>query len=160
MDILIPYEVNGEIIKSAIALKIRQNVTLQDNTSYKIYKERVVQGFTKPSFFIWTLDVDQQKQMRNNFERHYQMNVRVHLKDDATKVYEQLSEIGNKLLCVLSTIDVPILVDDTTLGKLPVIGTQMSFNIVDDVLQFFVTYKVRIKQKLAEHAKMQVLNIK
>lgn len=159
MDLLIPYEVNGEIIKSAIALKIRQNVTLQDNTPYKIYKERVVQGFTKPSFFIWTLDVDQQKQMRNNFERHYQMSVRVHLKDNATKTYEQLSELGNKLLCVLSLIDVPILVDSNTLGTLPVTGTQMSFNIVDDVLQFFVTYKIRIKQKLAEHSKMQVLNI-
>ena len=70
----------GESIKSAISLKIKSNFAITSGeppiTIYPtIYKEQMVQGMDKPSFFIWQMDVEQEKLMRNNYERVYQMNV-------------------------------------------------------------------------------------
>lgn len=157
-------EITGEMIKSAMARNITQNITLKNKTAYKIYKEKTVQGFSKPSFFIWTMDVDQTKLMRNNYERNYMMNVRYHTKDDAPKQYEELNELGNKLLWTLSTLNVPIVVLDETNKEIqvdkPIKGKQMSFNIVEDVLQVYVTYTIKAKQVLAKQTEMQVLDIK
>jgi hypothetical protein len=157
-------EITGEMIKNAMARNITKNITLKNKASYKIYKEQTVQGFSKPSFFIWTMDVDQTKQMRNNYERNYMMNVRFHTKDDAPKQYEELNDIGNKLLWALSILNVPILVLDETNKQIevnkPIKGKQMSFNIVEGVLQVYVTYTIKAKQVLAKTPEMQVLDIK
>lgn len=156
--------VTGELIKSAIARNITKNISLQNNTPFKVYKEKTVQSFNKPSFFIWVMDVSQRKLMNNNYERYYQMNIRFHTVDDNPKEYEELSDIGNKLLYSLALLDVPILVFDALSNKTieqnkPIKGTQMSFNIVDGVLQMFVTYTIKAKQVLAEAPTMQGLKI-
>ena len=149
-------EITGESIKSAISLKINGNfaittgsppVTLYPN----IYKEQIIQGMEKPCFFIWQMDVSQERLRLNHYERVYQMNIRYHPKDDDLKKYETLSDIGNKLLEYLSTIDVPIFLGQYDVegnpieDKKPVRGTQMSFKINENVLQVFVTYVVKMK---------------
>ena len=144
-------EITGEIIKSAISRNIRQNITLKNSATYKIYKERTVQGFAKPSFFIWAIDVEQQSVSKGVYNRIYQMNIRYHTQDSTPKLNEELNELGNKLLYHLAILDVPILdIDETTQKQKeitrPVKGTQMSFNIVEDVLQVYVTYTIRVKQ--------------
>lgn len=156
--------ITGEIIKSAIARNIRGNIILQNNEPFKIYKEKTVQSFNKPSFFIWVMDVSQRKLMRNNYERDYQMNIRFHTTDDNPKENEVLSDVGNKLLFSLAELNVPILdINDTTNETVeqnkPIKGKQMSFNIVDGVLQVFVTYTIKAKQVLAETPGMQELKI-
>ena len=153
-------EITGETIKSAMALNIKQNITLDDGSNFRIYKETTVQGLKKPCFFIWTLDVGQTKQMGNNYERVYQMNIRFHAQDDVDNLYERLCELGNKLLCSLARIYVPINIDEQTVVNKPVIGKQMSFNVVEDVLQVYVTYTIKIKQALEKTPEMTVLGIK
>lgn len=153
-------QITGETIKSAMALKIKQNITLDDGSSIRIYKETTRQGLIKPCFFIWTLDVDQTKLMNNNYLRVYQMNVRFHAQDDIDNLYEKLCELGDKLLYVLSKIYVPIRVDEQTVVDKPVIGKQMSFSVVEDVLQVYVTYTIKVKEALDKMPEMRVLDIK
>ncbi len=149
-------QIIGETIKSAISLKIRSAFATTSGTppviTYPtIYKEKVVQGMIKPCFFVWTMDVEQEKLMRNNYERVYQMNVRYHPEDNDLKCYQTLADIGNKLLEYLTQIEVPIFLGRYDTEGEPIEdmksirGSQMSFNIVDDVLQVFVTYVVKMK---------------
>ena len=63
-------EITGESIKSAISLKLKSSFA---NTNVSppitIYKATIVQGFKKPSFFIWIMDVSQEKLLGNKYER-------------------------------------------------------------------------------------------
>lgn len=163
-------EITGESIKSAIALKLRSSFAITNGTPPitiypNIYKEKVVQGFKKPSFFIWVMDVSQEKLMRNNYERMYQMNIRYHPEEKDLTTYETLAEIGNKLLEYLRYIEVPIFlgrydtdgnpIEDTK----PIKGDNLSFKITDDILQVYVNYVIKGKFKEAEKPQMQDLTI-
>lgn len=148
--------ITGESIKSAIALKIRASFAETKGeppiTIYPtIYKEQVVQNMELPSFFIWTMDVDQSSVQKNTFERLYQMNVRYHPLDDDLSKYENLEAIALKLSEALSYIEVPIFAGAYDLQgqpieeKKPVKGKSISHKITDDVLQFYVNYSIRGK---------------
>jgi len=163
-------EITGESIKSAISLKLKSNFANTSGTPPitiypNIYKEQIVQKFKKPSFFIWVMDVSQEKLLGNKYERLYQMNIRYHPEEKDLKTYETLAEIGNQILKVLTYIEVPInLGRKDTLGnpiedKKPVMGKQMSFKIIDDVLQVYVNYVIRGKFKELEKPHMQSLEI-
>ena len=159
-------EITGESIKSAISLKLKNSfANTDDSPPITIYKEKIVQGMKKPCFFVWVMDVEQEKLMRNNYERVYQINIRYHPEENDTKTYETLSDIGNKLLDKLTTIDVPIFLGRYGVGgepiedKKPVRGTQMSFEIKEDVLQFYVTYSIKAKQLADEVPEMESLKI-
>jgi len=163
-------EITGESIKSAIALKIKSSFAITNGsppiTIYpNIYKEKIVQGMKKPCFFIWVMDVSQEKIMRNVYTRDYQMNIRYHPEEKDNKTYETLSDIGNKLLDKLTTIDVPIFLGrydgkgNPIEDKKPVRGIQMSFEIKEDVLQCYVTYSIKAKQMVEEVPEMETLEI-
>lgn len=163
-------EITGESIKSAIALKIRSSFAVTTGeppiTIYPtIYKEKVVQDMKKPCFFIWVMDVSQEKLMRNNYERLYQMNIRYHPEEKDPKTYETLADIGNKLLDYLTTIDVPIFLGrydgegNPIEDSKPITGRQMNYEIKEDVLQMFVTYKLKAKQALEAVPDMEQLEI-
>ncbi len=163
-------EITGESIKSAIALKIRSSFAVTTGeppiTKYPtIYKEKVVQDMKKPCFFIWVMDVSQEKLMRNNYERLYQMNIRYHPEEKDPKTYETLADIGNKLLDYLTNINVPIFLGrydgegNPIEDSKPVTGRQMNYEIKEDVLQMYVTYKVKAKQFMEEVPDMEQLEI-
>jgi len=159
-------EITGESIKSAISLKLKSSFANTGGTpSITIYKEQIVQGFKKPSFFIWIMDVSQEKLLGNKYERLYQMNIRYHPEGNDLKTYETLAEIGNKLLEYLRYIEVPIFlgrydtdgnpIEDTK----PIKGDNLSFKITDDILQVYVNYVIKGKFKEAEKPQMQDLTI-
>ncbi|MFA5638825.1 MAG: DUF6838 family protein [Anaerovoracaceae bacterium] len=163
-------EITGESIKSAIALKLRSSFAITNGTPSitiypNIYKEKVIQGMKKPCFFIWVIDVSQKKLMCNNYTRDYQMNIRYHPEEKDSKTYETLSDIGNKLLDKLTLIDVPIFLGrydsdgEPIEDKKPVRGIQMSFEIKEDVLQFYVTYNIKAKQWIDKVPEMESLEI-
>ena len=163
-------EITGESIKSAISLKLRSSFASTGGTPPitiypTIYKEQVIQGFKKPSFFIWAIDVSQEQLLGNNYERLYQMNIRYHPEEKDLKTYETLAKIGNQILEALNYIDVTIdlgrkdasgnPIEDTKAVK----GKQMSFQIIDDILQVYVNYLIKGKFKEAEKPQMQDLTI-
>ena len=137
-------QINGETIKSAISLKIRSAFASTTGTppvtTYpRMYKEKVVQGMSKPCFFIWTMEVTPTKRMNNRYELMYQMNVRFEPDDDDEDAYKTCMENAIILTEALSKIDVPIEVDGNEVTK-QVYGRSLSYNITEDVLQFFATY--------------------
>lgn len=165
-------EVTSEIIKSAIALKIRSGFAVTQGapavTTYPtVYKEEVVQGMTTPAFFIWTMDEAQKQLMLNTYERVYQMNVRYHIADDTPNAYEALTAAGHKLLEVLLSVDVPIWLGNYTTDippvpiedKLPVHGRQMSFEIKEGVLQLYVTYSLRLRRQVVQDPSMATIEV-
>ncbi len=162
-------QITGESIKSAISLRLRNKYAVSNDqtktvTYPTIYKEKMVENMVKPCFFIWTMDVSQEKELRNNYTRAYQMNIRYHPVDKDGRCYENLCEKGNELLDYLSQISLPIIVgydanDNAIVDDKPIYGTQMSFTITDDVLQVYVTYSIRAKQQLPKDIPMQTLKI-
>lgn len=140
-------QINGETIKSAIALKIRSAFASTNGspptTSYPtIYKEKVLQGMKKPCFFVWTMDVSPKKLMNNNYEFVHQMNIRFEPDDDDEEAYKTCMENAIVLTEALSKIDVPIEIDGDEVLK-QIYGRNISYKIVEDVLQFYVTYTLR-----------------
>lgn len=140
-------EITGETIKSAIAIKVHNTFAVTNGTppitTYPtIYKEKIIQDMNKPCFFIWIMEGGSEKRMNDNYDLTYQMNIRYHPKDHDEKAYENLSHIAIDLVEALSSIEVPILVNDIPVDK-KVRGTQITYEIVDGVLQFYVTYKLK-----------------
>lgn len=150
-------EITGELIKSAIAKQIKAS------HGAKIYKEQIVQNFSRPCFFIWTVSVEQRQLTRQLFERVYMMEVRYHAQEEDTRLYETLCEVGNKLAYELKSVDVPILVksggEELTEQLLPVKGTEIEFKVSEDVLIFNVNYNVKMKLPTTQQIPMQTLDI-
>lgn len=153
--------IDGELMTSAISKKISSWFT-SGSKKPTIYKEQIVQGFKKPSFFVWQLDVTQKKLMANNYRRLYQMNIRYHPQDDLPKEHEHLRNVQNELLQCLSSINVPIgmeahgqIVEITK----PVRPTSLDSNIQDGVLQVFANYVIYARDTLVEEPTMQTLQI-
>lgn len=144
-------EITGESIKSAIALKLKSSFATTTETSpLTIYKEKMVQNMKKPCFFIWPIDVAAKKLMRNNYEITSQMLIKFFPKEDDVHAYMTAHQVGIELLEYLAEIE---------LNEKPVAGKQMSFKIIDDVLQMFVTYKVKARTQLPTIPDMQILEI-
>lgn len=138
-------EINGESVKSAIARRLIECFTVHegwDAVPPIVYKERIIQCFEKPSFFIWTLNTTQKKLMRNNYERVYSMNIKYHPKEDDLNIYENLDSIGEKALRCLETITLPTYYKGGEI-PLPVRGINLDFKIIQDVLNIFVEYVIR-----------------
>lgn len=147
-------KLTGEIVKSAISFKIKNSFATSD--SYPtIYKEQIVEGMDKPCFFVGILDVSQTKGLGDKHDRTYMMQVRYHVETGQTDLYEQLDQIGNELLDVLRYISIPFDSDKPQLLR----GTNLSYNIVDGVLQVFVTYTVNIQTLTSRLPIMEQLTI-
>lgn len=158
-------EITGDYTKSAVSRTIREGfkkVSEDDPpvTTYpRIYKEKTLQNMTKPCFFIWVMDVLIEKQMRNNYNLGYQMNIRYHPQEELESSYSECMQVGIQLAEYLSMVYMPITVDGVETNRL-VKGTQMSYNITDNVLNFFVTYNIRayIPQEEIEKMKQLIIN--
>lgn len=156
-------EIAGETVKSSIALAIRSAFAVTSGTPPltvypKIYKEKVIQDMVKPCFFIWVMDVKAEKRMNYNYDLTFQMNIRYHPADDDESSYETLMGVGLKLTEVLSAVYMPISINGTAANK-KVKGTQTSYNITDNVLQFYTTYSLKAFIPEEEIEKMEQLII-
>lgn len=140
-------EVTSETVKSAVSLAIKEAFTIAGTPPIypKIYKEKIIQGMVKPCFFIWLTNVECNKLMLNNYNLVYSVNVRYHPEDNDDLTYEHLVNIGQTLNEVLDRIEIATDVNGSEF-KLKVLGTQASYSIVDGILQYFVTYTLKVKK--------------
>ena len=155
-------EISGESLKSAIALKILGGFADVVSTSpLTLYKERMVQQIELPCFFIWTMDISQIRVGQNVYSRLYQMNVRYQSKDNNSSNYEELTQVGSILLEELRELQLPVLTPPK-LGEI-IPATEVTFNIVENVLQCFANYRIRgyfkklTDEEIALEIKMQTL---
>ena len=109
--------INGELIKSSVALKLKESFKtgVDPNFIYpKIYKESTVQGFSKPCFFITTINTEQERVGKDSYRRIYSMNIRYHPAENTPDLNELLDGIGDELMYYLNSINVPIINTQTT----------------------------------------------
>ena len=134
----------SETIKSSIA-----KVLVMNYSDVKIYKNKVEQGISLPCFFISQIDTEFEKKARNRFEINYLMNIRYH-SNNATRT--NLEEIALNLFDILETLNIE--------GSRPIYGRKLRYEVVDDILQFFVSYKLTVRRDLSTEIKMNELDLK
>lgn len=112
--------------------------------SYKYYVEDVKQGLKKPCFTIDVLETNGRSRSMIQYDKtiplviHYFNDNKETIKKDSYNMGEQLSETLEYL---------PI--EDTFLR-----GESISYHMVEDVLQLFVTYRVRTQKVVVEEPTM------
>jgi hypothetical protein len=111
-----------------------------------IYTEQVKQGFVQPAFFVMQLNSGQKKEMNDRFFRSLLFNV--HFFPDANSLTKKADCRGmaERLYLALQLINV----------NGPVRANDLKYEIIDDVLHFFLIFKVHLlKEKPAETKMMQ-----
>lgn len=145
-------EVTGDTVISAISTKIYSSFS----PAPKIYKDQVEQGLVKPCFFISCISQTQERIAPNWFKRTAMMEVRFH-PTEGTNKYAQCRAIGEKLLEVLDSVDLPnTLINCPTL---PCWGRNLEYKIRDEVLVFYVTYDFKVKKVVVADTAMNSLEL-
>ena len=116
---------------------------------YKIYTEDVEQGLDEPCFFIAVLDAKQVRIVGNRYM--LTAAVDVHYFPSTKAKNKEMQDVGQRLYQVLQRIS---LLDGDMLN-----GFDMSWDIIDEVLHFFVSYKPTLKYQEAIEEDMAVLTI-
>lgn len=132
--------VGGDTIKEAMA------TVLSAFYDESIITEKITQGIERPFIKLTQLDMDETEGMKNLVVRDYQMKAEYFPQISDLEEYSTLDEAGNKFMELLRSIDLEV----AKLGKkLPVRGKQRSYKIVEDVMQCFVTYRIRVYKEAA-----------
>lgn len=130
----------GDLIKSALAKKLA--ALFPDVT---VYKEKIEQGLKYPSFFVLQLNTSKTDDLRPFAWLDYQMNIRYRPNKDYNSKRSELDQLGLDMMLGLEEIEVE--------GR-PVRGRDISYQIVDGVLQFFINFRMRIKKEEGDGQKM------
>ncbi len=113
-------------------------------SGYKIYTENIEQGLVEPCFFIALVESDQARIIGNRymltalFDVHYFPSTKVKNKE--------MHDVANRLHGVLERI--------TFLDGDMANGFGLKCELVDDVLHFFVSYKLTVKYQEAAEEQM------
>lgn len=99
---------------------------------YRVYKNDVKQGLTEPCFFIATLKPDQKPLLGDRAIWHNPFDIHFFPKEPGTN--EELYNVAEQLMFGLRYITLPN-------GDL-LRGLSISYEVVDGVLHFFVTYNM------------------
>lgn len=130
-------------IINGIAVKLKQA-----HPNATIYTESVHQGMKEPCFIILPLEPTQDAKLPNRYWRTYPFDVHYFPKSKLRPKAEMLS-VAESLFFDLEYI--------FCLEKLTR-GAKMRFEIVDNVLHFFVNYNMFVKQRVEPNEFMQTLD--
>lgn len=109
---------------SAITRKIKDKYP-----EVTVYKDKVKQGFKTPCFFVTCLNAEQNKVGRDKYDSEYLFNVRFHMKEpDRVELLVKGEELQE-------------LLQEVRKDKELLRGKELKYEIVDDILQFFASYK-------------------
>lgn len=125
----------GDII-NGIAAKLHEVF----GENYVIYKENVKQNLQEPCFMIDVIEPMQFAKLPTRYLRSYPMDV-LYFPKDTINSKEEIYEIAERLFIELEYIFV---LDNLCRG------TKMRYEIVDDVLHFFVNYDFFVNKRTNE----------
>lgn len=132
-------------IITSIAKKLKQ---CYPNTT--IYKESVFQDLKEPCFIILPLEPTQDAKLPNRYWRTYPFDIHYFPKEDKGRgAKAEMYTMGESLFFNLEYI--------ICCDKL-VRGAKMRFEIVDNVLHFFVNYDMFVKQRVEPIELMKTLD--
>lgn len=123
--------VEGVLMVNKVLNAITTLLGTNFGTGYRYYVENVEQGLTKPAFHVSFLETFSRSRGTVLYDRTFPVVVHFFTDQKENTITEcyKMAEILSELL-ELITIE----------GKL-VRGRDISWNITDDVLQFFITYE-------------------
>lgn len=116
-------------------------------SEYRIYKEDIKQGLKEPCFSVVLLEAEQSAKLPNRYLKQCQFDIHYFPK---TLTKNEMYEVAEKLLIELEYI--------TVLDNL-CRGIKMRYEIVDDVLHFFVNYDFFIKKEVIKQDGMEALTV-
>lgn len=122
---------------------------------YVIYKEDVKQGLREPAFVITHLISIDTAKLPNRYLRANSFNI-YYFPKNTTNAKTEMYDVGEKLLAGMEYITVK---DEENLDNL-CRGTKMRYEIVDDVLHFFVNYDFFVKKEPIKQEDMGELAVK
>ncbi|RRJ62405.1 hypothetical protein EHV15_05150 [Paenibacillus oralis] len=113
----------------------------------RIMGEEIKQGLNPPCFFVRLLEPEHTQELGRRYMRLHPFAVRYYGVDRANEDYYDMAE---RLTSVLQQINV---------NDVLVRGSEMNFEIVDEVLHFFVNYNFLVWEPAPDIPKMQELDV-
>ncbi|MBR2504419.1 MAG: hypothetical protein IKB61_00555 [Elusimicrobiaceae bacterium] len=120
---------------------------------YKIYKESIEQGFREPCFSIVLLESLNTPKLQNRYLRETAFDIHYFPKS-TTGAKNEMYEIAEQLILALEHITVK----DNGVDSL-CRGSKMRYEIVDNVLHFFVNYDLFVMKELEKSDGMKSVAI-
>lgn len=122
-------KVTGKVFIDAVIAAIK---TI--DTAATIYDEKQQQGAVTPYYHVSEIRQEQTAQISGLVSRGSSIKIRYEPPQNAKNKYERCAETGNNLLFKMRKIP---------FGDVFVNGTNISYEIIDEVLLFYVTYHIR-----------------
>lgn len=141
--------IDGTEVVSGVAIALRKFFTEAEVPV--IYKDKPIQGFVKPCFFIQLVSDNSQRIAKNSFMRNYIIDVRYHPSDDNNAKETTCSKISNYVLDAVNTVEI---------SGLPVKAYEMECRVTDDVLHCITTYRFKVNETEQTLPKMESLGVK
>ncbi len=118
-------------------------------SNYKIYTENIEQGLSEPCFFIAVIEAEQVRIIGNRYMLTAVLDV--HYFPSTKAKNKEMQDVASRLYKGLERI--------TFLDGDMVNGFELKSEIVDDVLHFFVTYKLTVKYLEAAEEQMAEVTV-
>lgn len=151
-----------DLIKQAIARKLKECLAItsgSDVTYPVVFADKIIQGAIEPFFLILVIDVSQDKGLQTKFWRNYQMKVQYYISEQVTTRITDLRKMGERLFGILDTIDLEYKQENNRIYTRPLRAYKLNYQITENVLNFFCTYKVKVQQDVEPNTKMRILDI-
>lgn len=151
-----------DLIKQAIARKLKECLAItsgSDVTYPVVFADKIMQGAIEPFFLILVIDVSQDKGLQTKFWRNYQMKVQYYISEQVTTRITDLRKMGERLFGILDAIDLEYKQENNRIYTRPLRAYKLNYQITENVLNFFCTYKVRVQQDVEPNTKMRILDI-
>ncbi|MBQ8299886.1 MAG: hypothetical protein IJX99_08580 [Clostridia bacterium] len=117
---------------------------------YDIYGEEIEQGFEEPCFFVQQLQKPRKKEIQS-YQDSVSFDIQYFLDINDEDINEKYNVMGDSLFEKLEYVSI----DDNRKIR----GSQMSYEIQDRVLHFYVTYTYCL-QVVQDREKMKSLDVK
>lgn len=151
-----------DLIKKAIGNKLLEHAKQETESGIVVplvFADKIYEGAVEPFFLIQVIDVSQYNDIRNTAWRIYQMKVQYYLPETDLSRITNLRKMGEKLLGILNIIDVEYAKEGSVSKTRPLKAKKNSYQITENVLNFFCVYKVKVYYELPENIKMRTLDI-
>lgn len=109
------------------------------------YGEEIKEGLTTPSFFVKLLEPTHTQELNRRYVRELPFDVHYFADTNKDRIV-----VAEQLTSALETIQV---------NDRPIHGIKMSWEIIDDVLHFFVTYRMQVWKQKPNDPTMQTLDV-
>ena len=119
-------------IRKAIERKIN---SFRDKATTKIYSEGIEQNFKEPCFYVKELRTNQNRELGNRYKRGHLYDIHYFPNPNSSTKNADMREMAEILYDQMEYIEVE--------GR-PLMGLDMSHEIIEGILHFFVRYPVHL----------------